>query len=107
MERGYLEGGGAALHAASAALHAEADGSTQQVMRAGLLAPLTHLAAGCGYTPDRALAAIASTRGATGIEVTTGRAANMAQAGALDVAAVVTGALTSAVATTRKFLALA
>lgn len=107
VERGYLDGGGAALHAAGAVLDAEPDGPAKQALRDGLLAPLTHVAAGCGHAPDQALTEIAAARGATGLEVITGRAMNMAEAEVLDVAAVVTGALAAAVDTTRKFLALA
>jgi chaperonin GroEL (HSP60 family) len=56
-----------------------------------------------GYTPDQVVNTIAAPA-ATGLEITPLSSANMSEAGVLDVAAVVTGALTVAAATAKQFL---
>ncbi|GAA1852156.1 caspase, EACC1-associated type [Actinomadura bangladeshensis] len=108
IEHGSLDGGGTSRYLLANDLADEwLSSSARDVLWAGLSAPFDRFAADCGLTPLAAFEAIQAVPGANGLDVRTGRPVAMAEAGIIDSAAVLAGAVTAAIATTREFLALA
>jgi hypothetical protein len=111
IDQGFVAGGGVALRDVATGLFRRVPvlpmaGATA-VLVAGLSEPFIRFAADCGLTPQDAHDLVAAASPANGLDVPTGRPVEMAEAGIIDSAAVLAGAITAAVATTREFLALA
>ncbi|MFI0405124.1 caspase family protein [Actinomadura sp. 3N508] len=107
VKHGGVDGGGAALHAAADHFSGSRIDPATDVLYAGLTAPLALFMAACGPSTDRAFSMLRSMPGVNGFDLRTGRLAMMAEAGVVDSAAVLAGAVTAAVETTRQFLTLA
>lgn len=108
IDEGFVDGGGSALRAVVGDLAGAAPPSlAQTVLDAGLSMPLLRLVTNCGLNPHQLKEAIGGAPGATGLDVRTRRPVVMADAGIIDSVAVLAGAVTAAIETTREFLALA
>nr|WP_239068071.1 caspase family protein [Actinomadura bangladeshensis] len=107
IDQGFMAGGGAVLRDLATYFVGGDPSPATTVLFKGLSEPFARFAADCGLTLDRADAAIAAVTDANGLDVRTGRPVAMAEAGIIDSVAVLVGAVTGAIATTREFLALA
>lgn len=108
IDEGFVDGGGSALHAVAGDLAGAPPPSlAPTVLGVGLSTPLIRLGTDCGLNPRQVKEAIGGAPDANGLDVRTGRPVAMAEAGIIDSVAVLAGAVTAAVATTREFLALA